>query len=208
MSRTKPSAEAVRNATSDGWNKIYLIISGFAITQALKQTLTDQNGNFLGTSLEYLDNGVHVLLLITFLFTIIRFAHGSILHLTALTSEAKWQWDMFGLLLQAILFYVVALTINKTSYFLLSFFLILLIDSLWLLFLEPLGHLNEMEKKWLSSNVIMFIIFFVLYISYCYQCLNNISVALCGALLSQRFMTSIQTVENTFQPDRNYYGYF
>ena len=38
------NAHDVRKATSDGLQRIYLIIIGFAITQALKQTLTDNNG--------------------------------------------------------------------------------------------------------------------------------------------------------------------
>jgi hypothetical protein len=141
-------------------------------------------GDFLGASLEYRDNGVHVLLLIAFLFTIIRFAHGSILHLTALTGGGRWQWDMFGSLFQAILFFVLALTINKTSYFLFSFFLVLLIDSLWLFMLKPLGRLKKMEKNWLISNAIVFIIFLALYISYCGGILNNITIGTVAALCS------------------------
>jgi len=203
MSQTKPNPEAVRKATSDGLQRIYLIIIGLAITQALKQTLTDQKGIFLGASLEYRDNGVHVLLLIAFLFTIIRFAHGSILHLTALTGGGRWQWDMFGSLFQAILFFVLGLTINKTSYFLFSFFLVLLIDSLWLFMLKPLGHLKKMEKNWLISNAIVFIIFLALYISYCGGILNNITIgtvaALCSMFAAFRFMITMQIVMNIFQ---------
>jgi hypothetical protein len=44
------NAQDVRKATSDGLQRIYLIIIGFAITQALKQALTDNNG-FLGHKL-------------------------------------------------------------------------------------------------------------------------------------------------------------
>jgi len=82
------NAHDVRKATSDGLQRIYLIIIGFAITQALKQTLTDNNG-FLGPKLEDDAHWPSILFLIAFLFTVIRFAHGSVLHLTALTGQKK-----------------------------------------------------------------------------------------------------------------------
>lgn len=184
MFQTKTRAKEVQKATSDGLQRIYLIIIGLAITHALRQTLTDKNGDFLSARLELQDNCIHVLLLITFLFTIIRFAHGSVIHLTALTSEVRWQWDMFSLLFQAILFFVVALSISKTSNFLVTFSLVLLINSLWLWFLKPIGHFKRLEKNWLISNGIILCIFIALYVCYTYSFLNTITIGVVAALCS------------------------
>ncbi len=155
------NAHDVRKATSDGLQRIYLIIIGFAITQALKQTLTDNNG-FLGPKLEDDAHWPSILFLIAFLFTVIRFAHGSVLHLTALKGQKKWQWDMLVLITQAIMFFILALTTTEPTLFLLLFPVIMIIDSVWLMVLCFIGPISKMEGEWLISNILLSIAFILL----------------------------------------------
>jgi len=96
------NAYDVRKATSDGLQRIYLIVIGFAITQALKQTLTDSNG-FIGLKLEDDAHWPSILFLIAFLFTVIRFAMVRSSP-NCLNGAKKWQWDMLVLITQAIMF--------------------------------------------------------------------------------------------------------
>ncbi len=155
------NAHDVRKATSDGLQRIYLIIIGFAITQALKQTLTDSNG-FIGLKLEDDAHWPSILFLIAFLFTVIRFVHGSVLHLTAFTGQKKWQWDMLVLITQAIMFFILALTTTEPTLFLLLFPVIMIVDSIWLIVLFFIGSISTMEGEWLISNILLSIAFILL----------------------------------------------
>ncbi|MEA2841831.1 MAG: hypothetical protein QOF41_3161 [Methylobacteriaceae bacterium] len=144
--------EDVRKATCDAMQRIYLVIVGFSITQALLGALTSSPGEFLGVEIFKEGNRVQVLLLLAFLFTIIRFAHGSILHLSALTGRNKWQWDMMALMTQAMLFFVVALSVKRTDQFIICFCIVIAWDTFWLVvFLVKRIH-TKMETQWVISN--------------------------------------------------------
>jgi len=152
-------AKEIRKATSDALQRIYLIIVCLGIAQALIRTFTDQNG-FVGTKLADPAHLDQVLLLAAFLPTVIRFAHGSILHLTALTGDEKWQWDMFGLLFQAVLFFIAALSTTELDVFPLLFAAIFAFDTLWLFVLKYVGHtFGRMEWQWIVSNIVLFLVF-------------------------------------------------
>jgi hypothetical protein len=144
---TTAKPDEVRKATSDGMQRIYLIIVGFAITQGLVRALSTKEGEFFGLEPYEDAYGVQTLLLLAFLFTIIRFAHGSVLHLTALTSHKKWQWDMMGLMAQAILFFVVALSVKRTNQFICVLGAVICWDSIWLVRHVWMGISSAMEKQ-------------------------------------------------------------
>lgn len=153
-------AEETRQATVEGLKEIYIIVAGLAIAEALSRALTDTNG-FLGERLIDAPHSIATLLLISFLFTIVRFCHGSLIHFYALTNDKLWVWDMVGLLLQSLLFFVLALTIGNTLNFLVVFILILLVDIFWLFVRKKNGVFKDMHKQWLESDIILFVLFFV-----------------------------------------------
>jgi hypothetical protein len=155
------SAKAIRDATCDGLKRIYLIILGLAIAQALTRTFSDQNG-FVGNRLVEREHLTEILLLVAFLPTAIRFAHGGVLHLSAFTGVDKWRRDMLGLLLQAILFFIMSLTTTDVFLFLMFFSATLVLDTLWLIAISKASHPFSMEHQWLVSNGVLFVLAVVL----------------------------------------------
>jgi hypothetical protein len=87
----------------------------------------------------------------------VRFAHGSVLHLTTLNDERKWRLNMCGLLLQALIFFIVALTLRQTTAFLVSLLAILVTDSIWLILLRCLERQSELPAfmQWMWSNLLL-----------------------------------------------------
>jgi hypothetical protein len=174
----------VRDATLDGLRRIYLIIVGLGITQALTRTFLSGNA-FIALDLLQPNHLASFLLLIAYLVTAIRFAHGSILHLSAWAHEVKWLWDMFGLLLQAVLMFILSLTTAKTqqfNYFLLS---VLAVDSFWLLVASHRGHrFSSMEWQWLKSNLILVILFALLAVLLFKGYLGNLPVWAPAAIIA------------------------
>jgi hypothetical protein len=180
---TSERAKATRDATCDGLKRIYLIVLGLAITQALTRTFSDQTG-FLGIKLEDPQHLTSLLLLIAFLPTVIRFGHGGVLHFSVLSDVRKWRRDMFGLLLQAILFYVTSLATDDVFLFLSFFVATLVLDTLWLLVIAEAGHPLGMELQWLGNNVLLLAISVVLLISVRMDYVSAIAAAACIALCS------------------------
>jgi len=172
-----PDPEETRKATCDALKRIYLIIAGLAIAQALTRTFTDQNG-FLGAKLLDSEHINQVLLVIAFLPTIVRFAHGSVMHLTAMTGANKWQWDMFGLIFQAILFFVTSLTTSDINLFLMFLVGIFILDTGWLFVLGFLGHpFRSMEHQWIASNIILCLLLGLLWCLRHYNHLSDFGIA-------------------------------
>jgi nucleoside 2-deoxyribosyltransferase len=79
------------------------------------------------------------------------------LHLTTLNDERKWRLNMCGLLLQALIFFIVALTLRQTTAFLVSLLAILITDSVWLVLLRCLERESELLafKQWMFSNLLL-----------------------------------------------------
>ncbi len=154
-------ADLVKNTTMDGITRIYLIIVGLAITEALKRTFSLQPGDgaFLGLRIAETSHLLQLVLFVGFIPTVIRFAHGSILHLKALATGQKWWWDMFALLSQAILFYIAAIAIGDLSYFLIILLIVFLVDTLWIFFLKWIDRESEKDipKQWWISNLLLVI---------------------------------------------------
>ena len=63
--------------------------------------------------------------------------------------------DFFGFFLQAVLFYVIALSVRDPCSFLWSFVGLLIVDTLWLVVLCCLGYLQfrDTESQWVFSNL-------------------------------------------------------
>ena len=141
-----------RNGTWDALQAIYLVIAGLAIAEAITLAFTNTDGTFGGAVVFHTSGGP---LLVAFLVTIVRFAHGSVLHLTELNDQRKWRLNMCGLLLQALIFFVAALAVRQTTDFLVSLLAILLTNSLlWLIALRffEKDHPPPAFKQWISST--------------------------------------------------------
>ena len=171
----KPEPKEVRDATLDGLKRIYLIIIGLAIAQALTRAFTEHD--ILAPHLAQLS------LLGAFLPTAIRFAHGSVLHLSVLSGVQKWRWDMLGLLLQAVLFFVAALALDNLTLFVSFYATIFILDTVWLLILAKGGHpLSHTERQWVTSNVVQLLFIALLMVLVWRVQLSEIAVAIALAV--------------------------
>jgi hypothetical protein len=97
---TKPSEKEIRDTTKDGMKRIYLIVIGLAIAQALRVVFLDNNipRNFF-TPPNWWQNDIEMFSnLIIFLFYAVTFAHGSILYLTCYARPGFWKIN-FAMLL-------------------------------------------------------------------------------------------------------------
>jgi nucleoside 2-deoxyribosyltransferase len=143
-----------RSGSWDALQAIYLLIAGLAIAEAITRTFTRSDGAFVGADLFDSSSG---LLLVAFLVTVVRFAHGSVLHLTALNDQRKWRVNMCGLFLQAVIFFIAGLTVRQTTGFLVAILAILITDSLWLILLRRLEREKELPAftQWICSNVLL-----------------------------------------------------
>jgi hypothetical protein len=141
---------------------IYYVIIGLAITEALKRTFTE-GGQFLEMQIFHPNR---LLLVLAFMITICRFVHGASIHLGEF-SEKKHKpiVDFLGFILQGSLFYIMAIALNKTLWFLIFFFCMLFLDTIWIIILTACKFIipTPTEKQWLKSNVIMMSLFFVLF---------------------------------------------
>ena len=152
ITNRNPEPKAVRDATLDGLRRIYLIIIGLAIAQALTRAFTDHD-IFLAAKLLTTPHLVQLTLLVAFLPTAIRFAHGTMLHFSVLTGARKWRVDMLVLLLQALLFFVAALALDDTPLFIFFYAIIYILDTAWLFIVSEFGHpFERMERQWVVSN--------------------------------------------------------
>lgn len=152
------NVQNIRIASRDALKYVYYVIIGIAITEALSRTFVE-GGVFLGVGIF---NKVTFILLFAFLPTICRFVHGASIHLDVISKEKRFKTiiDCGGFLLQAIFFYLMAVSINKTMGFVVSLGLMLLIDSLWLIFLFLIKYIPSdfTHKQWLCSNFIVLVL--------------------------------------------------
>ncbi len=150
--------DMVRQATTEGITRIYLVVLGLAISESLLRTFTAQPGDGASLGMGVFDaRRVHQLgLLVAFLCTTTRFAHGSVIHLRALSTARKWHWDMLAFLSQSVLFFLTAISIGTVGVFLFLFLLVLVADTAWLFILEGTDHKRtKTEVQWLTSNILL-----------------------------------------------------
>ncbi len=155
------SAKDVRAATSEGIMRIYLIIIGLAVSEVLLRTFTKQpgDGEFLAGKMLAHEHLHQLALAVAFLFTVVRFAHGSTVHLRALGAEDKWYCDMLALLTQAILFFVTAIAIGHLSGFVYLLCGALAVDTIWIWIISRTKHgFGPTEKQWRNSNIALVIL--------------------------------------------------
>jgi len=143
--------------TREALQSIYLVIVGLAIVQALTRVFTRSGDVFVGTDI-FEQPGW--LLLIAFLATVVRFAHGSILHFASLDNTRTWRVSMLGLLAQALVFFVAAFSVETITGFLIALMAIFVVDSAWLLAIRWLHGKEEVPafRQWLLSNLILIVL--------------------------------------------------
>ena len=137
--------------TLDALQQIYLVIVGLAIAEALTKVFTKPDGSFAGTDLFKSSSW---LLLTAFLVTVVRFAHGSILHFSGLSTDRTWRVSMCGLLAQALVFFVAALSLTTLTGFVIALIVILAVDSIWLLALRLVQADPPAFGQWIISNFV------------------------------------------------------
>lgn len=112
---------------------IYYVIIGLAVTEALRITFVEQGEKFSEIKTE---NQTEILLLLAFLFTLVRFVHGASIHLEMDKKDLKttWKplWDFAGFVLHGSLFYMMAVSLKKLSNFLGLFALMVGVDAAWI----------------------------------------------------------------------------
>lgn len=151
-------------SSKDALKTLYYVIIGFAITEALSRTFLI-NSSFIGRRIFDLGRLPCTMLLLSFMPTICRFVHGATIHLDMFTEESNKPFcDFMGFFLQALFFYMMAITLEKPSWFLLFFLLMLIFDALWLVILKKMKYIsfNSTEKQWLRSDVVLSVVFIIL----------------------------------------------
>ncbi|MDD5004963.1 MAG: hypothetical protein PHS93_00465 [Candidatus Omnitrophica bacterium] len=203
--------QKTRDSSAEALKTVYYVIIAIAITEALSRVLL-KNGTFLGwREIFMINNQSAFWLFFAFLCTICRFIHGASIHLDVIRKERyKPLIDCIGFYLQAIFFYLMAVTLQEPSKFSFSFILMLVCDTGWLLILRdifkyiPLN--NKVCKQWLKSNKWLIAIFILLYLfshsMFQYHC----SLAL--LTLSWSICISIAAIIATFfdyRTNKNFY---
>jgi len=147
--------DQVRQSSANALKTVYYVIVGLAIAEALSRTFV-KHGIFIGLQCFRRENLPCSLLLCTFLPTICRFVHGASLHLDAPSGKRfKPLIDFCAFLMQASFFYLMALSLDKLTTFLLFFGLMLLSDAVWLIVLIAKKYIDELSayaNQWLLSD--------------------------------------------------------
>ena len=153
--------ERVGKASKDALRYVYYVIIGIAITEALRLTFIS-NDNFLGRQIFEEKHLIRVILLWAFLFTICRFVHGASIHYEISNVRYKSVLDFGGFCLQAIFFYLMAVSLNEPSSFSYLFIGMLIIDVIWLVILRciKLIEFGKIHFQWLFSDIILIVMFF------------------------------------------------
>jgi hypothetical protein len=158
--------DQARQSSANALKTVYYVIVGLAIAEALSRTFV-KHGLFIGWACFAKENFPCFLLLCAFLPTICRFVHGASLHLDA-PSEKRFKplIDFCAFLMQGSFFYLMALSLDKLTTFLLFFGCMLLSDAIWLIVLKAKGYLDKLSifaNQWLRSD---FLIIFFLVLAY------------------------------------------
>jgi hypothetical protein len=151
---TKLSPQETRRSSANALKTVYYVIVGLAITEALRRAFLKE-GSFLGWQVFARNNLTPTILLFTLLPTICRFVHGASIHLDMI-SEKRYKplYDFFWFFIQASLFYLMAVSLQKPIAFSFLFGFMLLFDAFWLIFLRVKRYieLSGTEKQWLWSD--------------------------------------------------------
>lgn len=161
----KLSPRETRQSSTSALKMVYYVIIGLAITEALYRTFL-REGSFLGLQAFASNNLSSTILLFALLPTICRFVHGASIHLDMISEKRyKPAFDFIGFFVQASLFYLMAVSLERPLVFLFLFGLMLLSDALWLIFLRLIKYidLSWTEKQWLGSDFCIIIVFIILY---------------------------------------------
>lgn len=158
----------IRRSTKEALKTVYYIIIGLAIIQALSRTFLIE-GSFIGWQVFSKVNLSTTLLLFAFFPTVCRFVHGASIHLDiSVNKRFKPIIDFIGFLLQASLFYMMAISLGNPRAFIMAYIIMLFFDSLWLILLGIIRYhrLRFTEIEWLISDVIIIIVFIFFYFLY------------------------------------------
>jgi hypothetical protein len=145
---------------------IYFVILGTAITEALESAFLE-HGRFVGYELVKDGHVTPVLLLLAFLPTAIRFAHGVSIHMDVLHEKAyKPVFDFMGFLLQASVLYLMAETLDRVRTFAILFTVLIALDTSWLVILRWRHYLTfgPTEFQWLTTNGALVVLFAIAYV--------------------------------------------
>ncbi len=154
---SQPSYADVRLASKGALKTTYYVLIGIAITEALNRVFLS-NGRFVGTRLFTGALLPPFLLLLAYLPTLSRFVHGASIHLDVVgTQRLKPLFDFIGFFVQALLFYLMALSVNVTATFIALFAILMLADGVWILVLrfKRFLKLGRMEKEWILSDILL-----------------------------------------------------
>ena len=160
MNNRKINDSSQLTASKDALKVIYYVIIGIAITQSLDGVFID-SGVFVGVNLFDHVHLIPFFLLMAFLPTICRFVHGASIHLDSIhTGTFKTLIDFVGFFLQAIFFYLMALTIDNIVVFAVLFIMMLLMDAIWLITLCVIGYQNFKGTacQWVFSDAILVVV--------------------------------------------------
>lgn len=165
---SRERAKQIRRSSTDALKMVYYVIIGLAIAEALGRTfLSDRQ--FLGIQVLCWDHLPTFLLLIAFLVTICRFLHGASIHLIALL-EKRYNplVDFIEFFLQALFFYLMAISLDRPPEFVVLLILMLTSDLVWLFFLKFNKYVDfkRTQKQWLGSDVFLIIAFLLLSLTY------------------------------------------
>ncbi|KKM06957.1 hypothetical protein LCGC14_1738740 [marine sediment metagenome] len=151
---TQDISEETRRASKEVLKMIYYIIIALAITESLNKL--------------FLSNIATLYLIVAFLLTICRFAHGASIHLDVYSRKRyKPLFDFLEFFFQAGLFYLMSTVLTEPYNFSLLFITMLLSDAIWLCFLWLIKYIesDKTHKQWLISDIIIiFILSFLLLI--------------------------------------------
>lgn len=138
-----------------------MVVAGLAIADGLKQFVVDEIGRF---KIEW--GSPEAWLFIIFATTVVRFVHGAMRHFDRTYSEqpetVNWQinqplLDFLGLGIEAVIFFILAYSLDNQWRFINWYLILLLVDCGWL-FLISLPHVKhywrENRRNWTMANLV------------------------------------------------------
>jgi len=160
-------AKETREKSKDALKAVYYVIIGLAITEGLSKIFLCE-GTFRGLQVFDSSRLPYTLLLIFALMpTICRFVHGASIHLDMYSEKYyKPLLDFICFLIQASLFYMMAITLDRPLYFLVFFMGMLLFDAVWLIVLIKVKYIkfDSTNKQWLWSDSTVIFLFFLIFL--------------------------------------------
>lgn len=157
---TTPTREDVLRCSASTLMMIYYVIVGLAITEGLQKVFIEKE-TFIGIAAFSAGNLPRTLLFFALLPTICRFVHGASMHLGVLGNKRyKPLVDFISFCFQAAMFYLMAFSLGDTALFSWFFMILLLLDTIWLVFLRLIRYVefNRTIRQWLASNGILVVL--------------------------------------------------